>query len=822
MIRGRTAWSIFLSILLASSAAEALVWPDVAERVERDLSAADASTRKAAAHQLATLGPVRGSALAVQAMNDSDDDVRLAAAEAAIRLRAPGATDVAVTWLNAPNPRLRRRACEVARALPSIRAVAALARTLGDPDAEVRGGAADALGHQASSDGVAPLLGRLDDSTPAVRIEVANALARLGDARAVVPLVGKIQDSAAEVRQAVARALGDLDDSRAASALMLALRDQSPDVRREALYALGRLRATDAVDAIAPFTFDRLPSLRVAAMDALGHMGTADALRVLISALGADDDASGGVERSPVRDALVASGAPAITALHALLGGSPSPAAAASAAWVLGALQATSEAPTIVAAMRRGVLSPSAALHALAGAGTAAEVPVVLEFVSDPSPAVRAESLEAAHALLNPNQPDGRAVEPLEAALRDSRPSIEERARLVAVVGRTGAPRAAGLLAQLVKAADPRLRTAAIDALGTLGPGGADDALLEAIASHNAEIRLHAAIALADAGAAKTRDSLLAQLDAGDEVDRAALLTALGGVMSREPSDGAVARLHRALDLAAGPERDALLDAMGRAPLASATLVLNALSRSEEPFDRRAAGSLCAAHPRDATALATARSLLSDADGHVRAQAAWSLATIGEPSDLPRLLTMAGEVDPDAATNATAAVGRITARTRSPQAAAQALCPLLQATRPLVRANALASLALAGARCGAGSAERRLLLDDPSESVRAAAAISVGRAPSAEDSQALGRCSRVDASGFVAARCRERVSVPARTHATLVYVVPEGAETPRPDASYGILLADGLVHAGAADRRGAVFDPVAPEGPMRLVPLSAP
>ncbi len=105
---------------------------------------------------------------------------------------------------------------------------------------------------------------------------------------------------------------------------------------------------------------------------------------------------------------------------------------------MLGEVHATGEAAAIVAAMRRGALPTAAALHALAGAGTAAEVPVVLEFVADPRPAVRDEAIGAATALLDPLHPDGRAVEPLAAALRDSRPSPAQRARIATLLGRTG------------------------------------------------------------------------------------------------------------------------------------------------------------------------------------------------------------------------------------------------------------------------------------------------------------------------------------------------------------------------------------------------
>jgi HEAT repeat protein len=851
MVRlARLAASLVPPLILCAAPAGALVWPDVAERVERDMTAADAATRRSAARELAELGPGRGAPLALQALGDPDDEVRLAAADAAIRLRAAGATDAVAAWLNAADPRLRRKACDVARALPSPRAVAPLGRTLGDADPDVRAAAAAALGHQTSADAVPPLLGRLDDPAPTVRVQIVGALARLGDARAVVPLVGKVQDSSPEVREAVGRALGDLGDPRASPALVLALRDQNNDVRRDALASLGRMKATDAVDAIAPFATDRTPSLRLAALAALGGIASADAVRVLVQTLGTGEDGSGSLERTAVRDALVAAGQAAVAPLHALLSGSPSPQVATSAAWVLGGLRATGEAPAIVEAMRRGALPAAAALRALAGAGTAADVPVVLEFVADASPLVRAEALGAAAALLDPKHPDGRAVEPLAAALRDARPSAPERAKIAALLGRTGAPRAAPLLVELVHAHDPALRLAAMDALGTLGveePSGpssppaeagvVDDALLAALGSDDTAVRLHAAMALAQSGRGRARDTLLARLDGGDEVDRAAVLTALGGILARAPSDDALARLAGALELAAGPERDALIEAMGRAPTAAAVKALAAIARRAEPLDRRSAAALLPAHPNDPLARTTARELLSDADASVRAQAAWALGMLGETSDVPQLVALSRAPEVDGATNAAAALGRIAARTvgrspqgtaastdvgRSPQGtaastdAARSLCSLTSDARPYVRANALAGLALAGARCEGGAPERSLLLEDPSEDVRAAATLLVSTAPSPEDARALDRCSRTDPSGAVAARCRQRPPRAAAAHAALVYVVADNATSPHAGAPYAILLSDGTIHAGTTDRRGAVFDPAVPEGDVTL------
>lgn len=830
----RLPWLLVFVGALVSGHAWALAWPDVEERIEKDLSSADPATRRAAARDLRALGPGRGAPLALASLDDPDDEVRLAAADAAIRLRAAGATDAVASWLNAPDARLRHKACEVALALPSQRAVAPLARTLGDPDSDVRAAAAEALGHQPSADAVPPLLGRLDDPTPSVRVRIVVALARLGDPRAVVPLVGKVQDSSPEVRQAVARALGDLGDRRASSALVLALRDQATDVRREAIAALGRMRASDAVDALAPFVTDRTQSLRLAALAALGRMATPDAIRVLVGTLGSSDEPSGSLDRTPEREALAAAGAAAIPLLHGLLAGSPSAQVATGAAWVLGELHARSEATSLVDAMRRGALPTAAALHALAGAGTEAEVPVVLEFVADSVPVVRQQAANAALALLDPNRPDGRAVEPLAAALRAPNLSTQERALIAALLGRTGAPRAAALLVDLVRARDLSLRLAAIDALGTLAStnGSAtssqesgrasDDALLDALVSKDAVVRLHAAVALSETGSARARDALMALLNGGGEIDRPALFTALGGVLSRAASDDAVAKLAAVLRLAAGGEREAIIEALGRAPLASSVRNLAVIAQSSEPTDRRVVATVCPAHPGDVGAVAIARTLLSDPDADTRAQAAWSLGAIGDDSDVGRLDPIAKSSTTDAATNATASIGRIAARVpTASSSASRVLCPLLSDPRPYVRANAISGLGLSGTPCGDGSLLRAMLTEDASEDVRSAAAFAVSHGSSTEDGRAIDRCARDEPSGMVAARCRAHVALPTRTHAALIYVVPEGADGPRPNAPYTVLFSNGTLRTGITDRRGAVFDPVAPEGEVTLRKPSA-
>jgi HEAT repeat protein len=249
--------------------------------------------------------------------------------------------------------------------------------------------------------------------------------------------------------------------------------------------------------------------------------------------------------------------------------------------------------------------------------------------------------------------------------------------------------------------------------------------------------------------------------------------------------------------------------------LPSAVQALGAVARSGEPADRREAAIMAAAHAGDAGALAVARALLGDVDVGVRAQAAWTLGVLGDASDAARLEAVARGPEVDAATDATAAIGRVAARTHGVDAA-RSLCALTAAAHPYVRANALAGLAIAGARCADGSIVRKLLAGDPSDEARAAAAIALSRAPEPEDARALERCARTDPSGAVATRCRTRWAPTPRTHAALVYIVPEGAVSPRPGAPYALLMADGTLRVGTADRRGAVFDPAAPEGDVTL------
>jgi HEAT repeat protein len=827
-VRGvKKATGLFVSVaamVLGLRGAEGFVWPSAAEHAAKALASGDVAARRTAAAELGEMPEAIAAPLLLRALGDSDVEVRLRAAKSAIQLHSAAAVASVIPWLSDGEARVRLAACELIRYVPTPRAVGALGRVLGDPDAAVRLSAAAAMGASGAPDAVGPLLGHLDDPSPAVRAEIAQALARIGDPRAAVPLVGRVGDSAPEVRRAVVRALGELGDPRASSALVLALRDTSPQVRIEALGALGRLHAQESVVAIAPLLDDRAsPEVRAAALGALGRIGSDSAIATLIKALATDD---AGAQSSVVRDALLSVGDRAAAPLLAALESYGQSNTAAGAALVLGAMQAKGAGPVVVRAMGQGSLGRREGLRALAELGDRTTLPAVLELLSDANPAVRHEAVEAAIALLDPTARDGRAVEPLVAALRDNRASPEEKELLLRALGRTGAARARDLLLPFVAASGLGLRIAAIDALGAMGPVGQDVALLGALADENADLRMHAALALSLSAGEASVPKLLERLTQSASDDRTAVGIALSGALSRS-GEASARSTEPLLADSSDAVRDVLIEGLGRLPGKQAGQILARLARDPKPpiASRRKIAEALAGHPE---ASETLGSMLIDADAGVRAQAVWSAGFAPSAWQTPALVAgvanLISDGDVDVAVNATAATALL-ARTPGPAAAPSraALCKALSDVRPYVRANALSGLSLLGARCADGQRERAMLSRDGSDVVRTAAAELLwraarpaGAAPDA-DARALARCVADDKSGKVVRACREPVRYGAELQSVVIFVVPDGRSSPLPGAPYALLRPDGLIRAGLADNRGAVFERYAPTGDLALL-----
>jgi HEAT repeat protein len=805
MLRAR-ALSIAAVLLLGSAAAEGSIWPSSAQRVERELAASELETRRRAAHALGELPRSVARRLVGLALADPDVEVRLAAAGVARQVELPDLADRLAAWLSDPEARIRLAAAEALRTRATGSALAALGRATSDADPQVRAAVARALGASESPDAVVPLLGRLDDPVPEVRREVVSALGRLRDRRAVVPLLAKALDPAGPVRRAAARALGDLADPRAVSALVLVLRDSDETVRVAALEAIGRLADPSATSSVIAVLDDASPQVRTAALAALARLETPEALAALVGRLGRDAN-----ELEPALRAVEHAGVRVVPALRRCVETQNGLAAADGCARALGALGDASDVDRIRAGLERGAVSASAGLAAFGALGSSAALPAVLERLSDSDPMVRAQAIFALYQLLDPAQPDGRAVDPLLSAFRARTATAAERAELVRLLGRTGAPRAAPALASVAREATaPALASAALSALGDLGPGRFDDVLLAGLEHADGSVRGAAALALRRAGSAAAAAKLLDRLEHPRELDEAALGIALTGVVARSRDPRVAARLVALLARRRGPLRDALIEALSEAPTANARLA--PLLTSRDPADRRKAAEGLATRTSAGQAL---RPLLRDRDASVRAAAVWALGTSAGADEVSLLVAALRDPDAAVAANAAAGLGRAGVRNRANVTAP--LCAALADARFAVRQNSLAALRLTRGSCAAGSVET-LLRRDPAPGVRRAAArLLAASEPAATTREALARCAEDDDSADVAQACSEpAVALPTRFESVLVYAVPMGASEPLPSGPFSLCFADGSCRFGSADRRGAVYERSAPAGAVEL------
>ena len=403
-------------------------------------------------------------------------------------------------------------------------------------------------------------------------------------------------------------------------------------------------------------------------------------------------------------------------------------------------------------------------MAALGSLGGNAALPPVLERLSDGDPVVRSQAILALDELLHPARPDGRAVDPLLAAFRARTATAAERAALVRLLGRSGAPRAAPALARVAREATaPALVSAALSALGDLGPGHFDEVLLAGLEHADGSVRGAAALALRRAGSPATAATLLHRLEHPRELDEDALGIALPGVVARSRDPGLAPRITALLARRRGPVRDALIEALSEVPGALARLA--PLLASRDPADRRKAAEGLATR---ADAKAALRPLLRDRDRSVRAAAVWSLGTSAGGDEVAWLTAALRDPDAAVAANAAAALGRAGVRGRVNVAAP--LCTALGDERAAVRQNALAALRLTRGSCATGSAETLL------PATRRRRAPSGARMLAAsEPSAAVRECSPAAPRKTTAPRGRslQRArSAPAdRVRAVLVYVV---------------------------------------------------
>ncbi len=453
----------------------------------------------------------------------------------------------------------------------------------------------------------------------------------------------------------------------------------------------------------------------------------------------------------------------------------------------------------------------------------------LLEALGDEDDARAAAALDALSAYFDRAPADGRAADPLIAAL--GRVPRERRADVVTLLGRVAARRAAPTLAPLLASADASLRLAAARALGALGdPTGAAQ-LARLLDDRDARVRFEAAVALARSPDPAVLAAIAARLSGTAPADRHALAVALGGMLAthraaagpeteraaplaallraaRSDDAGLSARALDALAVAADPGSLPGLLTLAREPAASRrTAALRALAAFADP---RAVDALRAAIDDPALALTALGGLgehggASDAELALRRSDARALAELRRGRVCARAARATRRASP-------AYPGPRSASARSSVRAIRTCAPTRRPRSPRSTRGACTSPAVD---------PRALLGPAHAEAVRVAAARWLGAAgaagalPGADVTDALEGCTARDPSPDVARACAAP-ALPPRDDVADVVAYGPGGRTSRPGALLALRLADGSVLVARADANAHLRLARAPRGPLAL------
>lgn len=828
-------------------------WQGRVARLERELASADASTRRDAVRQLGAFDRAEVSAALLRALDDSDGAVRLEAADACARAGVRDATPRLVDWLDEPDAELRVAAVRSLGRLAEARSTPALVRALADAQPTVRRAAVRALASIGGPEVIVPLLGRLDDVETDVRVESADALGRLADQRALVPLVGRVRDAAPEVRAAAIAALGTVADARAEPALLQALRDDVPDVRLAAITALGRLAAAAATGCSERRgTTASGPCARTEAVAPLGAIarGTdSRAARAAVAALGSIDSPAALDEvvhaaldpdtRTTAREVLLLSArdssAPRAAALVARLARALDDAASSDVGTLAELLVAiapwtptASATDALLRALDSGRAANAPLLRALGASGSPTALVPLLERLASADAAERLVALDSLDAYFARAPADGRAADPLLAAL--GRANAPERLRIVGLLARVRATRAVGPLRALLGNRDPELRIAVARALGAIGDRHAASDLGALLSDRDDRLRYEAARAFGAVVSAEDLDRLLASLSANAPTDRHALLLTLSLALPRLRAARAIdparaARIARTLAALLSSPDDALaaraattLAAWGD-PLAAAPLSVAA----ERSPDRRSWLVRALGGIDDDAALAALRARLTDPSPDVVLAAAGALGEHGDSSDAERLLALAQRAPWPVPAASSFSIARMAFAGRLEPSAAltSRLCALGRLRDGNVRANVAVTLAALGGASCPDSSPAAWLTSSASVAVRAASARwlrATMRADAADRDaarRALDRCVDSDAAPEVVEACRA-TSEPLRDSVVDAYAYGPGASARLAGSLVALRLADGSVLVLRTDPLAHVWLGRAPRGRIAI------
>nr|MBA2545195.1 HEAT repeat domain-containing protein [Deltaproteobacteria bacterium] len=667
--------SLVIALGLILGVRDSTAWTfDWAGHVEVDaegLSSDDAQKRLDAVTDLGKYDVALTEKHLIKALDDTDEKVRHTAAKTLGQGGSQKAVPKLIDWLASGESKTKQVAAGALGDIGGPDATQALTRTLGDSDDAVRlqaVKAVGAIGKRGNSNVVIALIPRLEDVKQEIKIAAITQLEELGDRRAVIPLVSKFGDHQIEARKAAVRAVGRLGDRSAVPALVRLINDPAEDVKTAAVGALGSLGAVEAIDALTEQLGAGSDSFRTKVAYALGQIaGTPDAgkpgedaMRALVEILAQPQ------QRPAARDALRVAGKAAVPALvlhlQGRIKGDPS-----TAVQLLAEAADPRATATLTAELERGRVAIPIVLRALGATGDPQALVPVLRSLASKDAAIRVAAMENLRPLIGS---DARAGDVLVEHLADE--DLELRVLAAEYLGLLRVGSAVPKLAALAGPGNPpRLRRAAIDALGEIRRPEATKPLVTVLREGPVELHNGAATALSYIADPSSIAPLIEHLRTDRSPSRHHVVRALGATLRAKLDASQVSAARKML-------RELSNDNSVKVSLAAISGLAAAKDPADAAFlrdlvehgasDRRRAAAWALGEMRDAGSIDVLSTALSSAkDDRLVGDTAWALGEIAaaHPKDpriaplVDRWLYLAKHGGWAAAPDATAALARV-------------------------------------------------------------------------------------------------------------------------------------------------------------------
>jgi HEAT repeat protein/cyclophilin family peptidyl-prolyl cis-trans isomerase len=385
-------------------------------------------------------------------------------------------------YLRSDNPMVRLRAVEIVGRIQDPQDVSRLLPLIEDPDDHVVRETVFALGQIGSEEAVPELIKFSSQGPAEMKPLVAEALGKIGGAEAVLGLVELLHEFQGRVRAAAALSLAKVEDPSAINALLVSIHDSDTRVASRAIYSLERADVNRVRDSVIPFLSNDDPMVRAYAARTLGKQRAHSAVDPLLANL-SDADSRVVINSINALATILANERNKDVARH------------------LGVVLEKSQSHHV----------RKASIMALGAIGHKEAKDYLAQSILDPYPGIRAESYRAMAEVIGKN-----AMVFVNTGLKDSDPIV--RVAAIDAIGLSGEKKNIPDLIRITeKNEDPRMRAAAVRALGNFDTDEARAALVASLSDIDWVVATEAVTALGTIGNKDDAGALIERFSMRDD-----------------------------------------------------------------------------------------------------------------------------------------------------------------------------------------------------------------------------------------------------------------------------------------------------------------